>query len=256
MILALDVGNTQIYGGVIKNEEVIFGFRRSSKTGASSDEIGIFLRTVLRENNIDYKEVREIVACSVVPADNHSLASACVKYFDISPYFLEASKNTGLKNKYDNPNEVGADRIANAIAATKLYPNQDLIIIDLGTATTFCAIKADKTYMGGVIIAGIRLSNEALGQKAAKLSNVEIRKCESVLGTNTVSSMQTGLYFGHLGAMELIIKKLTDECFNGKKPMIIGTGGVSSLFEGSEIFDEINSELVLWGLVEALKIKD
>jgi type III pantothenate kinase len=254
MILALDVGNTQIYGGIVKNDEVIFHFRRASKSGASSDEIGIFLRVVMRENGFEPDEIEKIAICSVVPQDNHSLASACVKYFDKSPFFLDANVKTGLKNRYDNPSEVGADRIANAIAALKLYPEKNLIVIDLGTATTFCAISKEHEYKGGVILAGLRLSNDALGSKAAKLSNVEIRKCDNVLGTNTVNSMQSGLYYGHLGAMKEIISGISQECFNGEKPFVIGTGGFSSMFEGAEIFDAIEPDLVIQGLLEGLKL--
>ena len=254
MILALDVGNTQIYGGLVKDNKVIFQFRRASKSGASSDEIGVFLRMVLRENGFNPDGIEKIAICSVVPQDNHSLTNACMKYFKKSPFFLDATVKTGLKNHYDNPQEVGADRIANAIAAVKLHPNKDLIVIDLGTATTFCAITKDKEYKGGVILAGLRLSNDALGSRAAKLSNVEIKKCETTLGKNTIKSMQSGLYFGHLGAMREIIKGLSAECFNGAKPIVIGTGGFSSMFEDTDIFDEIEPDLVLNGLLEGLRI--
>lgn len=254
MILALDVGNTQVFGGVVKNNNVVLQFRRASKTGASSDEIGIFLRTVLRENGLDPSDVEAITICSVVPADNHSLASACVKYFNITPFFLDASVQTGLNNTYESPLEVGADRIANAMAAVKLYPKRDLVIIDLGTATTFCAVNKESDYLGGVILAGLRLSNDALGQRTAKLSNVEIRKCDNALGKNTIKSMQSGLYFGHLGAMREIISNLSKECFSGNKPFVIGTGGFSSLFEDTGIFDVIVPNLVLVGLLRGLEL--
>lgn len=254
MILALDVGNTQIYGGVVINGEVAFSFRRASKSGASSDEIGVFLRMVMRENGYNPDDVKEIAICSVVPQDNHSLASACRKYFKKAPFFLDGSVKTGLKNCYDNPVEVGADRIANAIAGIKRFPNKNLIIIDMGTATTFCAISKNAEYLGGVILAGLKLSNDALGSRAAKLSNVEIRQCETALGKNTVYSMQSGLYFGHLGAMREIIGHLKDECFNGEDPIVLGTGGFASMFEDAGIFTEIVSDLVLEGILHGLKI--
>ena len=256
MILALDVGNTQIYGGLVKNGKVIFQFRRASKSGASSDEIGIFLRLVMRENGFEPEKIKKIAICSVVPQDNHSLASACMKYFNKAPFFLDATVKTGLNNKYDNPAEVGADRIANAIAALKLYPEKNLVVIDLGTATTFCAITKEREYMGGVILAGLRLSNDALGSKAAKLSNVEIRKCDNVLGTNTINSMQSGLYYGHLVACKEIIAGLSAECFGGQKPFVIGTGGFSSMFEGTGIFDVIVPDLVIQGLLEGLELNN
>lgn len=251
MLLALDIGNTQIFGGLIKNDEVVFSFRKASKTNASSDEIGIFMRAVLRENGFDYSEISNIVACSVVPSDNHSITNACLKYFKIAPLFIDASSNTGFISKIDNPEELGADRVVNAIAGVDKYPNTNLIIIDMGTATTFCAINKRAEYLGGVILAGLRLSNDALGQKAAKLSNVEICKCANTLGTDTIKSMQSGLYFGHLGACREITSNIKSECFNGENIKIIGTGGFANLFEETGIFDEIVPDLVLHGLAKA-----
>ncbi|MCB0412650.1 MAG: type III pantothenate kinase, partial [Bdellovibrionales bacterium] len=154
MILCLDVGNSQIYGGVFDKDECILRFRRTSKTGASSDEFGLFLRSVLRENNVDPEKIQSISLCTVVPEVLHSLKNACRKYFQHNPFVLQAGVKTGLKIKYRNPVEVGADRIANSIAATYLYPNKNIIVIDFGTATTFCAINAEKEYLGGVIIPG------------------------------------------------------------------------------------------------------
>lgn len=254
MLLTLDIGNTQIFGGLIENGEVVCSFRRSSKTGASSDEIGIFLRTVLRENGFDPKLVSKIIACSVVPSDNHSLASACVKYFDLNPFFVDSASKCGFVNKIDNPEELGADRIVNAIAGVHNYPKTNLIIIDMGTATTFCAINKKAEYLGGVIMAGLRLQNEALGQKAAKLSNVEIKSCQTALGTDTIKSMQSGLFYGHLGSCREIIGKLQKECFAGESVKIICTGGFSSLFEDEDIFDEIVPDLVLQGLQRAAEL--
>ena len=144
MILALDVGNSQIFGGVIRGDEILFRFRKTSKSGSSSDEVGVFLRSVLRENDIEPSQITQIAMCSVVPDVVHSLRNACKKYFGLNPFILEPGVRTGLKIGYRNPIEVGADRIANAIAASHLFPQKDLIIIDLGTATTFCAITSSK----------------------------------------------------------------------------------------------------------------
>ena len=130
MILALDVGNSQIFGGVIDHDDIKLRFRKTSKSGSSSDEIGVFLRSVLRENEIDPSNIRQITMCSVVPDVVHSLKNACKKYFNINPFILEPGVKTGLKIGYRNPVEVGADRIANAIAVTHLYPKKDLIVID------------------------------------------------------------------------------------------------------------------------------
>jgi type III pantothenate kinase len=254
MILALDVGNSQIFGGVFEKEEIKFRFRKTSKTGASSDEIGIFLRSVLKENGMDPSKVTHIAICSVVPDVVHSIKNACKKYFNINPFLLQAGVKTGLKINYRNPLEVGADRIANAIAATHLYPKKNMVVIDLGTATTFCAITAEKDYLGGSIIAGLRLNMEALESKTAKLPSVEIVSTKEALGRSTVESLQSGLYFSHLGAMREISDRLSKECFDGDKPFVIGTGGFSSLFEKEKVFDVLQPDLVLKGLWLALKM--
>ncbi|MEZ0392959.1 MAG: type III pantothenate kinase [Pseudobdellovibrionaceae bacterium] len=254
MILTLDVGNSQIFGGVFEKDQLKFRFRKTSKTGSSSDEIGIFLRSVLRENNFDPAKVTHIAMCSVVPDVIYSIRNACKKYFNLNPFVLQAGVKSGLKINYRNPLEVGADRIANSVAATHLYPKKDLLIVDLGTATTFCAISKEKDYLGGSIAAGLRLNMEALESKTAKLPSVEIVSMKEALGRSTVESIQSGLYFGHLGTMKEITSRVSEECFGGEKPFIIGTGGFSSLFEKEKIFDVIHPDLVLQGLLMALKM--
>lgn len=254
MILTLDVGNSQIFGGVYEKEKLKLRFRRTSKNGGSSDEVGIFLRSVLKENNFDPSQVTHIAMCSVVPDVVYSIRNACKKYFNINPFVLQAGVKTGLKINYRNPLEVGADRIANSIAATNLYPKKDLLIVDLGTATTFCAITKEKDYMGGSIVAGLRLNMESLENQTAKLPSVEIIQMKEALGRSTVESIQSGLYFGHLGTMRELISRMSNECFAGEKPFVIGTGGFSSLFEKEKIFDVTHPDLVLQGLMYALKM--
>lgn len=254
MILTLDVGNTQIFAGVFEKEVLKFRFRKTSKTGHSSDEIGIFLRSVLKENGFDPLKVKHIAICSVVPDAVHSIRNACKKYFHLNPFLLQAGVKTGLKINYRNPLEVGADRIANAIAASQLYAKKNLLIVDLGTATTFCAVSKDKDYMGGSIVAGLRLSMEALESKTAKLPSVEILSMKEALGRSTVESIQSGLYFGHLGTIREITHRMSEECFEGEKPFVIGTGGFSSLFEKEKVFDVTHPDLVLQGLMMALKM--
>lgn len=254
MILALDVGNSQIFGGVFDDEKIKLRFRKTSKTGASSDELGLFLRSVLKENGIDPDSIQEIALCSVVPDVIYSLKGACRKYFNLTPFILQPGVKTGLKVKYRNPIEVGSDRIANAIAATHLYPHKNMIIVDLGTATTFCAITKDKDYLGGSIIAGLRLSMEALEAKTSKLPSVEIVSTNEALGRSTIESLQSGLYFGHLGQIKELSLRLSHECFSAEKPFIIGTGGFAGLFEKEKIFDVIHADLVLVGLLKALQM--
>lgn len=254
MILALDVGNSQIFGGVFIKEELKFRFRKTSKSGVSSDEIGIFLRAVLTENGVDHKQVKQVVICSVVPDIVYSLKNACKKYFNVNPFILQAGVKTGLRINYRNPLEVGADRIATSIAASNIYPNKNLIVIDLGTATTFCAVSKDKEYLGGSIVAGLRLCMEALESQTAKLPSVEIVPAKEALGRSTVESIQSGLYFSHVGAIKEITRRISEECFDGETPFIIGTGGFSSLFEKEKIFNVTQPDLVLKGLLLALKM--
>lgn len=254
MILALDVGNSQIYGGVFDGDKLKLRFRRTSKSGASSDEFGIFLRSVLRENDLDPEKIEKIAIGTVVPEVLHSLKNACLKYFDRNPFVLQAGVKTGLKIRYKNPLEVGADRIANAIAAVESYPGQNILVVDFGTATTFCAISAEKEYLGGVITAGLRISMEALESRTSKLPAVEIVTREECLGKTTVDGIQSGLYYGTIGQVKEIRDRISIEAFGGKTPKVIGTGGFSSVFEDAQIFDEANPDLVLRGLQLALKM--
>ncbi len=254
MILCLDIGNTQIFGGVFDQDKLRLRFRRNSRTGASSDEIGVFLRSVLRENDIDPKSVNQVSLCTVVPEVLHSVKNACAKYFSLNPFILQAGVKTGLKVRYKNPLEVGPDRIANAIAGTQLYPNQNLLIIDFGTATTYCAVTADKQYLGGIITAGVRISMEALESRTSRLPAVEITAPETCLSQTTVESIQAGLYYGNIGQAKEIITRIQKEAFAGDRPKVIGTGGFASLFAKASIFDEESPDLVLTGLHTALKI--
>ena len=204
MMLCIDVGNSHIYGGVFIDDVIGVRFRHTSKV-STSDEMGIFLKHVLRENGCMPEKIERIAICSVVPPLDYSLRAACLKYFSIEPFFLQAGVKTGMNIKYRNPLEVGSDRIANAIAATHLFAQQNLIIIDFGTATTFCAITAEKAYMGGAILPGVRLFTEALSQNTAKLPSVEIVKMEHVLGRSTIESIQSGVFYGALGATQMSI---------------------------------------------------
>ena len=174
MILCLDVGNTQVFGGVFAGDRLISQFRRTSQLRSSSDELGVFFRGVLRENDIDPGLIQEIVICSVVPDLNYSLRACAQKYFSIDPLMLRPGVKTGLNIAYQDPKEVGADRIADAVGAIKLFPGRNLIVADFGTATTVCAVDKDKTFLGGNILPGVRLAMEALEMRTAQLPSVEI----------------------------------------------------------------------------------
>ncbi len=251
MVLCIDVGNTQMFGGVFNGKELTLQFRKTSRQQFSSDEIGIFLRSVLDENKIDPDFIKDISICSVVPDLNHSLRSGCVKYFGSEPFFLKPGVKTGLKIKYRNPLEVGADRIANAIAAVNLFPNKNLIVVDFGTATTFCVINKSKEYLGGIILPGLKISMEALESRTAQLPKVEIKEIEDVIGRSTVESIQSGLYHGQIGMVREIKSKIIKEAFADEEPVVIGTGGFARLFENAKLFNLINQTLVLEGLYHA-----
>lgn len=247
MMLCIDVGNSHIYGGVFAGDDIRLRFRHTSKV-STSDELGIFLKSVLRENQCSPEAIREIAICSVVPQLDYSLRSACVKYFAVDPFFLQAGVKTGLNIKYRNPVEVGADRIANAIATTHFHPGKNSIVIDFGTATTFCVITAQKAYLGGAILPGVRLSVDALSNNTAKLPAVEIIKTEQVVGRSTIESIQAGIFYGALGACRELIHRIKDESFPGQDVLVIATGGFASLFDRQGIYDVLSPDLVLQGI--------
>lgn len=251
MILCLDVGNTHIYAGVFQDNNIKLRFRCTSKL-STSDETGIFLKSVLRENNLEPDDIKMIGACSVVPQLDYSIRSAIVKYFSIEPFFLQAGVKTGLNIRYKNPQDVGADRIANAIGAISLFQKNNLIIIDFGTATTFCAIDKNKNYLGGAIIPGVRLMHDGLITNTAKLSPVEIVKVNDVLGKSTAQSMQSGIFYGAMGACREIIGRMKAEIFKNEQVSVIATGGFANLFMEYNIFDHNLPDLVLYGIKEAM----
>jgi type III pantothenate kinase len=254
MKLCLDVGNSHIYGGVYQSGRVSLTFRKASKLGSSSDEYGLFFRSVLRENGLDPNQVAEIALCSVVPEVVYAISAACHKYFNIRPFILKAGVRTGLKIQYRNPLEVGTDRIANAIAGVEMYPGENLVIVDLGTATTLCAVGKDRSYRGGVILPGLKMSMQALESGTSKLGSVEITHKETCLGRTTAESIQSGLYFGSLGALQEVIYRIQSEEFGGKRPKVIATGGFASIFDETGLFDQIVQDLVLRGLLAVLDI--
>lgn len=248
MILCLDVGNSQIFAGVFQDEKLKVRFRRATTQKSSSDELGIFLKIACRENGIDVNDITEIAICSVVPHLDYSLRSACRKYFSITPFVLDYKSKMTLTLSYRNPAEIGADRIANAIAANHYFPQQNLIVVDFGTATTLCAISKHGEYMGGVILAGLRICMESLQMNTAKLSSVEIIKPTQTLGQSTEDGLQSGIYFSQLGAVKELVARLGKECFADEVPWVIGTGGFVHLFENEGIFNAIMTDLVLDGL--------
>jgi type III pantothenate kinase len=251
MLLCLDVGNTQIHGGVYEAGRLRTQFRKSTHPLGTADELGVFFSAVLRENGLDPRGVTRTAICSVVPAAVRALSEACVAYWKCEPFILQAGTRTGLKVRYRNAHEVGSDRIANAIAATHRHPRRNILVVDCGTATTFDVITSTGDYLGGAILPGVGVSLDALASHTARLPRVELARPAGALGRSTVESIQSGVFHGHVGAIRRLIALLALEAFADDKPRVIGTGGFAWLFEDEKVFDEIIPELVLDGLRHA-----
>ncbi len=255
MNLCIDVGNSQLHGAVYRNDaSLAMQIRKKSSHRVSSDEMGLFLVSALREKGIDPGEVNRIGVSCVVPEEMFTLRVACREYFDSEPLFLEAGVKTRLKIKTRNPLEVGADRIANAIAATELYPEENVVVVDFGTAITLDAVSSEREYLGGSICAGLGLAMEALGTKTAKLPHVEIVHAENALGRSSIESIQGGLYFGYLGLVRELVAKIGKEAFGDFDCRVVATGGHSQLYDKENLFDDIVPDLVLQGVNTMLEM--
>jgi type III pantothenate kinase len=246
MLLALDAGNTNVTIGIFRNGELADHRRLRTVREQTSDEWGILLTSLLRYSSLDPAEVDGIIVSSVVPPLNGALAEMAHRYFQREAVFVSSQTDTGLTIRYENPSDVGADRIVNSVAALHKYGGP-CIIVDLGTAITFDAISANAEYLGGIISAGIGISAEALFNRTARLPLVDFRKPETVIGTNTVASMQSGLYYGAIGAIDGMIERLIGELGPGTKA--IATGGEARLIaEGSRYIRHVDENLTLEGL--------
>lgn len=250
MILVLDVGNTNIVLGIYKDKKLMVDWRLSTDSKKTADEYGIEVTQLLLSSNIDKQEIKGVIVSSVVPNIMYSLEHMIRKYFNTTPLIVGPGIKTGINIKYDNPKEVGADRIVNAVAAYEMY-KKPLIIIDFGTATTFCAITKVGDYIGGTICPGIKISSDALFERAAKLPRVELVKPPMLICKNTVQSMQAGIVYGYIGQVDYIVEKIKQEmaAIGEKNPMVIATGGLSKLiFDESKTIDKIEPFLTLEGL--------
>ncbi|MBT3786118.1 type III pantothenate kinase [bacterium] len=249
MILTLDVGNTQIHGGVFLGEKLLRTFRFKTDINGTSDEIGLFLQSFLQTWGLDSETVNQVAICSVVPILHHTLRVACVKYFDREPFVIEPGVKTGLKIRYRNPAEVGADRIVNAAYAAHLFPEKNLVIVDLGTATTFCLVDRHRDYLGGMILPGVKTSQASLVTKGARLPSFPILKPEELVGRSTVESLQSGLYFGQVGAIRYMLEQIKDSVYEPKHPpMVLGTGGFCNLLADDLPLHDQYPDLTLSGL--------
>ena len=234
MLLALDVGNTNITIGLFDGDNIEGTFRMTTKIPRTSDEYGIFFYDLLHSRRLKREVVDAAIMASVVPDVNHHIINGLIKYFNVNPILVEPGIKTGIKIAIPNPKEMGADRIVDAVAAYEIYGGP-VLVIDYGTATTHDLILEDATLVGGVTSPGIRIAAHALWQDAAKLPRIEIMKPEHVLGKDTISSMQSGLIYGHIGQTEYIIRKVKEEA-GLDKMTVVATGGL-----GKIIYDETDS---------------
>jgi len=248
MNLCIDIGNSQMHGVVFDGERHVAQLRKESASRASRDETGLFLVSVLREKGVDPAAIERIGISCVVPDVVHPLRNACRMYFGIDPLFLEAGIRTKLKIKTRNPLEVGADRIANAIAVGELFPEANVVVVDFGTAITLDAVSRKREYLGGSICAGLGLAMEALSTKTAKLPYVEITQAQSALAKSTIECIQSGLYYGYGGLIKELALRIRSEAFGDEPSKVIATGGFSQLYRDSGLFDEIVPDLVLRGV--------
>lgn len=252
MLLAFDVGNTNIVLGVFKDHKLLHNWRMETYNNKSADEFGMMINQLFKYEGISMKDIDDVIISTVVPSTLYTLQHMSRKYFGIRPIVIGPGIKTGLKIRYDNPEQVGSDRIVNAVAALTKYGGP-LVIVDFGTATTFCAITEDWEYLGGSIAPGLKISSDALFEKTAKLPKVELEEPGTVLGKNTIESMQSGLVYGHMGVIEYICQKMKDELRNYGNPeshiTVVATGGVASMMEqGVKCIDKVDKMLTLDGL--------
>lgn len=246
MIFVADVGNSNTVLGVYEEQSLRFHWRISTSRSATADEYGIMVVQLFQHAGIRADDIGGVIISSVVPPVNATLEQMCAKYIHRSPLFVGPGIKTGLNIRYENPRDVGADRIVNAVAGIHLY-GPPLIIVDFGTATTFCYIDTKGDYIGGAIAPGIGISTEALYQKAAKLPRIELIKPRSMVGRTTVSSMQAGIIFGFAGQVDGIVQRICEE--RRVQPRVVATGGFADLIAGeSRTIDIVNPLLTLQGL--------
>ncbi|ABR50600.1 putative transcriptional acitvator, Baf family [Alkaliphilus metalliredigens QYMF] len=248
MILVVDVGNTNIVLGLYEKQELVDFWRISTDEDKSSDEYSVLINQLFQYSGLNIKTVEDVIISSVVPNIMYSLEHAIRKLCNVEPLVVGPGVKTGINIKYDNPKQVGADRIVNAVAAFEKYGGP-LIVVDFGTATTFCAISGHGEYLGGTISPGIKIASDALFQRAAKLPRVELVKPGKVICKSTVSSMQAGIVYGYVGLVEYIVNKMKKEFNVRSKIKVVATGGLSTLIDSeTQCIDVVDKFLTLEGL--------
>lgn len=246
MLLVIDVGNTNTSLGVYRGEELIAHWRLTTNPARTVDEYGVHARNLFDLAQVDFKGIDAIAIASVVPPLNYTLKRMAEVYFQLTPLFIDETTDTGLRILYEPASDVGSDRIVDAVAAIKKY-GSPCIVVDFGTATTFNAINSKGEYLGGAITPGIMISSEALFSRTAKLPRVDIKRPYRVIGSSTVTAMQSGLYYGFVGLVDGVLGKMIEEI--GAQPRVIATGGLAPLIAtGSKFIELVDETLTLEGL--------
>jgi type III pantothenate kinase len=246
MLLAVDIGNSMVNLGVFDGETLVANLRVSTDARRSSDEYGLMIRDLLALNGVERSTITDVCMCSVVPPLTGIFEELFETYFHVKSLSITAGVRTGLQISYDNPRDVGADRIADAVAAINLY-GKPVIIVDFGTATVFDAISKDGIYLGGAIAPGINVAAEALFLNTSQLRRVELVAPKSAIGQNTSTALQAGLVLGYAGLVTGLVERFKAEL--GEEAKVIGTGGLATIIsKEADIFDDINQDLTLIGL--------
>jgi type III pantothenate kinase len=251
-LLCIDIGNTNIVLGVAEQSRIVDHWRIRTERDITADEMGILIQNLFKNSHLQMKEIKHMIVSCVVPPLLNTMEGFSRRYFHIEPMIVGPATNTGMPILYDNPKEVGADRIVNAVAAYEKY-HTAMIVVDFGTATTFDYVSKDGAYHGGAIAPGVIISSEALFQKASKLPRVEIfAKPKSVLAKDTISSMNVGIIYGYAGLVDGIVNRMKKEV--GRNLKVIATGGLAPLIcEISETIDHVEEFLTLEGLIIIFK---
>jgi type III pantothenate kinase len=248
MLLVIDAGNTNTSLGVFNDAVLVAHWRLTTARSRTVDEYGVHARNLFELAGIDFKAIKAIAIASVVPPLNYTLKTMAETYFHLTPLFVDHTTETGLKILYEPASDVGSDRIVDAVAAVEKY-GAPCIVVDFGTATTFNVINQNAEYVGGVITPGIMISTDALFERTAKLPRVDIRRPQTVIGSSTITAMQSGLYHGFVGLVDGVLRKMIDEIGGTKPPRVIATGGLAPLIAtGSEFIELVDDTLTLEGL--------